>query len=219
MNRYGEKSRGRVGELAPNGACVFCLVTAACLMGMILPSTGAPADPGPTGGRNPVAALVESFPVPGPQEAAPKGQPAAAVQTARTRTVRIEARQALDFGEMRIKPRSSGWVVIDPGGGFNASPNVSFSSRHMPCPGQVMIEAAPESRILLGLTLSNGEQEGVFTGISAVTLVPAPHPSGLAQLTIILEADGRDEWGELPEAIADPFAAPAQAIKDRVAAS
>ncbi len=55
--------------------------------------------------------------------------------------------------------------------------------------------------------------------ISAVTNAPAPHPSGLAQLTIILEADGRDEWAELPEPIADPFAATPQAIKDRVAAS
>ncbi|RTZ80244.1 MAG: electron transport complex subunit RsxC, partial [Gammaproteobacteria bacterium] len=28
---------------------------------------------------------------------------------------------------------------------------------------------------------------------------PVPHPSGLASTCIVLEADGRDEWGELPE--------------------
>jgi len=34
--------------------------------------------------------------------------------------------------------------------------------------------------------------------ISAIAQIPAPHPSGLSQLTIILEPDGKDEWVELP---------------------
>ncbi len=55
--------------------------------------------------------------------------------------------------------------------------------------------------------------------IAAVTQVTAPHPSGLPQTTIVLEADGRDEWAELPAPIADPFAADSQAIRDRVAQS
>ena len=55
--------------------------------------------------------------------------------------------------------------------------------------------------------------------ISAITESPAPHPSGLPQLTIILEPDGKDEWAELPSPIADPFTVDAHAIHERVAAS
>ncbi|MBI5659186.1 MAG: electron transport complex subunit RsxC [Nitrosomonadales bacterium] len=55
--------------------------------------------------------------------------------------------------------------------------------------------------------------------IRTVTEVTAPHPSGLPQTTVILEPDGKDEWGELPEPIADPFAADAHAINGRVARS
>lgn len=55
--------------------------------------------------------------------------------------------------------------------------------------------------------------------IQAITAISAPHPSGLAQTTIILEPDGKDEWAELPEPIADPFAADTYTINERVAAS
>jgi electron transport complex protein RnfC len=47
----------------------------------------------------------------------------------------------------------------------------------------------------------------------------APHPSGLSQATIVLEADGEDRWGELPEGLADPFTATPQDIGRRVAAA
>lgn len=47
----------------------------------------------------------------------------------------------------------------------------------------------------------------------------APHPSGLSQKTIILEADGKDEWADLPAGLADPFAADSQEIGKRVAAA
>jgi electron transport complex protein RnfC len=55
--------------------------------------------------------------------------------------------------------------------------------------------------------------------IKEITEVAAPHPSGLPQTTIILESDGKDEWGDLPEPIADPFAVDPKAIHDRVARS
>jgi len=55
--------------------------------------------------------------------------------------------------------------------------------------------------------------------IKAVTQVLAIHPSGLTQLTIVIEPDGKDEWADLPAPIADPFTAKPQAIKDRVAQS
>jgi Na+-translocating ferredoxin:NAD+ oxidoreductase subunit C len=47
--------------------------------------------------------------------------------------------------------------------------------------------------------------------------VTAPHASGLAQTTVVLEPDGTDEWAGLPEAIADPFAADPKLIRERVA--
>ncbi|HTH15761.1 MAG TPA: RnfABCDGE type electron transport complex subunit C, partial [Magnetospirillum sp.] len=53
--------------------------------------------------------------------------------------------------------------------------------------------------------------------IAAVTEVTAPHPSGLPQLTIVLEADGRDEWMVLASPIADPFSAKPEDIRARVA--
>ncbi|MGE5503401.1 MAG: electron transport complex subunit RsxC [Actinomycetota bacterium] len=54
--------------------------------------------------------------------------------------------------------------------------------------------------------------------IKAITEVPAPHPSGLPQPTIILEPDGKDEWAaDLPAPIADPLAAEPNAIRARVA--
>ena len=55
--------------------------------------------------------------------------------------------------------------------------------------------------------------------ISAVTEISAPHPSGLPQLTIILEPDGKDEWVDLPAPIADPFSVDARVIQERVAIS
>jgi electron transport complex protein RnfC len=55
--------------------------------------------------------------------------------------------------------------------------------------------------------------------IREVAEVAAPHPSGLPQTTIVLEPDGKDEWGDLPEPISDPFAADPRAIHERVAQS
>jgi electron transport complex protein RnfC len=53
--------------------------------------------------------------------------------------------------------------------------------------------------------------------IAAITEMTAPHPSGLPQLTIMLDSDGKDEWAEPMPPIEDPFAASPNAIKARVA--
>lgn len=55
--------------------------------------------------------------------------------------------------------------------------------------------------------------------IVAIEPHTAPHASGLMQETIVIETDGRDEWAELPPAIADPFACDPQQLIDRVAVS
>ena len=68
-------------------------------------------------------------------------------------------------------------------------------------------------------TVSASQHAPTSGRIKSVAEVTAPHPSGLPQMTIILEPDGRDEWGGLPEPIADPFAADMHTINERVAQS
>ncbi|MFT9099483.1 MAG: electron transport complex subunit RsxC [Zymomonas mobilis subsp. pomaceae] len=53
--------------------------------------------------------------------------------------------------------------------------------------------------------------------IRAIQEMTAPHPSGLAGQTIVLESDGKDEWASLPEAFSDPFSIDPGVIRDRVA--
>jgi electron transport complex protein RnfC len=55
--------------------------------------------------------------------------------------------------------------------------------------------------------------------VVAVTEALSPHPSGLPQTTIVIEPDGKDEWGTLPEPIADPLSADPRVIEARVAES
>lgn len=55
--------------------------------------------------------------------------------------------------------------------------------------------------------------------IRAIADLPAPHPSGLPQPTILLDSDGANEWADLPDGLADPFAADPADIRARVAAA
>jgi len=68
-------------------------------------------------------------------------------------------------------------------------------------------------------TISAPQHAPTSGRVVAVAEIASPHPSGLPQKTIIIEPDGKDEWADLPEPIADPFALDAQAIGERVAAS
>ena len=52
--------------------------------------------------------------------------------------------------------------------------------------------------------------------VSSITEMTSPHPSALPQKTIVLRSDGKDEWGELPPPIEDPFAVEPSEIDDRV---
>ena len=55
--------------------------------------------------------------------------------------------------------------------------------------------------------------------IRAITEMMAPHPSGLSQMTIVIEPDGKDAWAELPDPMLDPLALDACILNQRVAAS
>ena len=76
--------------------------------------------------------------------------------------VQIISEAALDFGFIRARRGDSGWVVVDPGGGFTASPNVSFSRKILPAPGLVRIKAPPESVLLLNLELAGDSENDVY---------------------------------------------------------
>jgi electron transport complex protein RnfC len=53
--------------------------------------------------------------------------------------------------------------------------------------------------------------------IARIADLPAPHPSGLPQPTIVLEPDGLDSWAVLPAGLDDPFTAEPAEIRKRVA--
>ena len=74
--------------------------------------------------------------------------------------------------------------------------------------------------IARGRGLVSASQHAPTSGIVVeIGELTAPHPSGLAQPTIVIEADGQDEWAELLPPIADPFACSPRAIQERVDAS
>ncbi len=96
--------------------------------------------------------------------------------------------------------------------------------QHIGAPAEVLVKEGDLVKKGQMIARSGGAvsapQHAATSGrIKAVTDIPAPHPSGLAQTTIILEPDGKDEWVDLPEPIADPFAADPHAIHERVAQS
>lgn len=99
-------------------------------------------------------------------------------------------------------------------------------------PLQQHIGAAAEALVTEGEAVKKGQaiarhqgavsatQHAPTSGrIVAITEFTAPHPSGLAQATIIIEPDGNDEWGALPAPIFDPLTVDAEEIRQRVAAS
>ena len=94
--------------------------------------------------------------------------------------------------------------------------------QHIGAPAEPVVAAG--ERVLKGQVLAHAggpvsaPTHAPTSGVvEAITEVTAPHPSGLAQKTIVLVPDGRDEWAELPAAMADPFAAAPDAIRARVA--
>ena len=95
-------------------------------------------------------------------------------------------------------------------------------------PLQQHVGAPAEPVVTSGLRVKKGQLLAAAHGaISAPIHAPtsgyvvdildhvAPHPSGLSQKTIMLRTDGKDEWGKLPDGIADPFSATSQEIATR----
>jgi electron transport complex protein RnfC len=96
--------------------------------------------------------------------------------------------------------------------------------QHVGAPAQLLVTAGERVRKGQMLARCDGTisaplhapTSGIIKDIAEVT---APHPSGLAQTTIVLEPDGLDEWDDLPEPIADPLSADPKIIRERVARS
>ncbi|MDD5300157.1 MAG: electron transport complex subunit RsxC [Gallionella sp.] len=96
--------------------------------------------------------------------------------------------------------------------------------QHIGAPAEVLVnegDLVKKGQMIArsGGAVSSPQHAATSGRIKAVTDVTAPHPSGLPQTTIILEPDGKDEWGDLPEPITDPFTADPHAIHERVAQS
>jgi len=96
--------------------------------------------------------------------------------------------------------------------------------QHIGAPAEALVKAGDHVKKGQLIARSQGAisapQHAPTSGtVVAVTDETAPHPSGLPQATIVIEPDGKDEWAELPAPIADPFAADAQTIANRVAES
>jgi electron transport complex protein RnfC len=53
--------------------------------------------------------------------------------------------------------------------------------------------------------------------VTAIKEAAASHASGLLQLSIVLDVDGKDEWGELAMPINDPFSSPRDELIARIA--
>jgi electron transport complex protein RnfC len=96
--------------------------------------------------------------------------------------------------------------------------------QHIGAPAEVLVntgDLVKKGQMIArsGGTVSAPQHAPTSGRIQSITDIPAPHPSGLAQTTIVLEPDGKDEWGELPAPIVDPFTADPHTINERVAAS
>ena len=94
--------------------------------------------------------------------------------------------------------------------------------QHVGSPAQLRVAAG--DRVGKGQLLAQSDgrisasQHAPTSGrIKAIGDITAPHPSGLAQPTILLEPDGDEAWSELPEPLADPFTVDPGHIRERVA--
>lgn len=93
--------------------------------------------------------------------------------------------------------------------------------QHIGAPAQPLVEVG--QRVLKGEKIADSPApvtaplhaptSGTVVGIGEY---PIPHPSGLSGPCILIESDGRDEWGALPEPIADYRACDAATLRERI---
>lgn len=111
-----------------------------------------------------------------------KGEPLTVVETkVIPPKVSIISEAELSFGLARFKRGHSGWVVVDPGGGYSASPGVAFSARSLPLPGLIRVKAPPESLLQLRLDFEDGAGQG-YTSKDGVSLRQVTLGRGMQQL-------------------------------------
>jgi outer membrane receptor protein involved in Fe transport len=115
-------------------------------------TVAAPAGPGNTGG----ATSAQTAP--------------SEVVTQSSLAVSIKTEGNLDFGLVRAHRGTSGWVVVDPNGGINASATVALSSKCPPVPGLVRVKAPPETLVLLSLTFENGDENSGYSTSEGIAM-------------------------------------------------
>jgi len=96
--------------------------------------------------------------------------------------------------------------------------------QHIGAPAQALVKVG--DRVLKGELIANPQgkisasmhapSSGVVSGIGEH---PVAHPSGLPALCIVIETDGKDEWGELPPAIDDYQNCEPELLLERIRAS
>ena len=115
-------------------------------------------------------------------EPASKREPVTVVETkVLPPKVSIATEAELSFGLARFKRGHSGWVVVDPGGGYSASPGIAFSARSLPLPGLIRVKAPPESLLQLRLDFEDGAGQG-YTSKDGVSLRQVTLGRGMQQL-------------------------------------
>jgi len=111
-----------------------------------------------------------------------KSEPATVVKTkVLPPKVSIATEAELSFGLARFKRGHSGWVVVDPGGGYSASPGVAFSARALPLPGLMRVKAPPESVLQLRLDFEDNAGQG-YASKDGVRLMQVTLGRGMQQL-------------------------------------
>jgi electron transport complex protein RnfC len=93
--------------------------------------------------------------------------------------------------------------------------------QHIGAPAKALVEVG--ERVLKGQRI--GDAQGYVSvpvhasssgTVVAVENRPIPHPSGLSAPCIVIETDGKDEWAELPEPLADYRNRDASEIRERI---
>ncbi|MDR3411351.1 MAG: electron transport complex subunit RsxC [Formivibrio sp.] len=105
-------------------------------------------------------------------------------------------------------------------------------AQRLSIPLQQHVGAAAISLVETGQYVKKGQKIAMAPSAMSATLhaptsgtvvvveeTPAPHVSGLPQLSIVIEPDGKDEWTELAPPMVNPFAEPPEAIIARIAES
>jgi len=145
-----------------------------------VPESGSPSGP-PTPATSPGAATLPA-PSPVKPDEIKSDQQILVKTKPQALSIEIQGQSPLEFGLIRARRGESGWVVVDPGGGYTASGNVAFSRKRLPTPGLVRVKAPPEALLLFNLQFESSTTDEVFKTKDGVALRAVIVGQGMRQL-------------------------------------